>query len=88
MGRLVGSLDPLFGRGRAEGGYGDESLQSLHAEGESKLSGAGEKGAELFVLTLPRREMCVCLTSRSSDVSLWDLGMFRYGILLCLFVSI
>lgn len=50
MGRLVGSLDLLFGRGRAEGGYGDESLQSLHAEGESKLSGAGEKGAELFVL--------------------------------------
>lgn len=40
------------------------------------------------IFTLPRREMCICLTSRSNAVSLWDLGMFRYRILLCPFVSI
>lgn len=35
MGRLVGSLGSLLGRSRAEGGCGDESLQSLDAVCES-----------------------------------------------------
>lgn len=63
MGRLVGSLGPLFGRGGAEGGCLDESFQSLDIvwwgrDGGLSSLGQGRKEKSCFIHYLLNSGLC------------------------------